>query len=159
MPGVFRQRTSRAYTSRAPAGDGLVGEPATTADGTPARAAHANAQPDGQFGLRWHEAGGGIRQIGCLGSQLTYAGTGERALVVVVGNDHVIVVGKDINDDTIPTIAAALRRVAFHRHRSRSRSELRATLTRWEIGIRAQMPRPATGSNDASDWLTLEFSF
>jgi len=98
-------------TSRAPAGDRLVGEPVTTADGTPATAAHAKARPDGQFSLRWHKAEGGIRKLGYLGSELTYAGAGKRGLAIVVGDDHVIVTGKNVDDDTIPTIAAALRMI------------------------------------------------
>jgi len=98
-------------TSRVPAVDRLVGEPVTIADGRPATAAHAKAQPDGQFGVRWHETGVGIRRIGYIGSELTYAGAGERALVVVAGDDHVIATGLDVNEETIPTIATALRRI------------------------------------------------
>jgi hypothetical protein len=98
-------------TSRVRGGDRLVGEPVTLADGTAATAADAKAEPDGQFGLRWHEAGAGIRRIGYVGPELTYAGVGERALVVVAGDDHVIVAGEAISQGTIATITAALRRI------------------------------------------------
>lgn len=98
-------------TSRVPAGDRLVGEAVTLADGIRATAAHSEAHPDGQFGVRWHEAGAGIHPIGYLGNELTYSGAGERGLVVVAGDDHVIVTGLGVREDTISDIAATLRRV------------------------------------------------
>lgn len=98
-------------TSRVHAGHGLVGETVTLADGTPATAAHSKAQPDGQFGLRWHEAGVGIHPIGYLGNELTYAGEGERGLGIVAGADHVIVTGLGVREDTTSNIAATLRRI------------------------------------------------
>jgi hypothetical protein len=98
-------------TSRVPAEDGLVGEPVTLADGTPGTAAYAKPKPDGQFGLRWHQAGVGVRRIGYVGSELTYAGAGARALVVVAGDDHLIVTGEAVTQDTVATITADLRRI------------------------------------------------
>ena len=108
---IVVHRGACILTSSVAGGDRLFGEPVTLADGTPATVANAKPQPDGQFALRWHEAGVGIHPIGYVGHELTYAGAGERGLVVVAGEDHVIVTGLDVREDTISNIAATLRRI------------------------------------------------
>lgn len=57
VTAIVVYRGACILTSRARAGDRLLGEPVTLADGTAATAAHAKPKPDGQFGLRWHQAG------------------------------------------------------------------------------------------------------
>jgi hypothetical protein len=111
VTAVIVYQTVCIITSTVPYGDRLLGEAITIGDGTPATAAHARANPDGQFGVRWRGAGGGINRIGYYGPELTYAGAGELGLVVATGDDHIVVTGLGVTTDTAANLAATLRRI------------------------------------------------
>jgi hypothetical protein len=73
---------------------------------------HRQPRPvDGQFGTQWRDNDGDIHPLGHFGNDLTIAGVGERAIEATVGSDHIIITGSHVNDDAIPTILHALRRI------------------------------------------------